>query len=248
MSQDSGMYCPYCDRLEHGKSLSKLLNQQSGWVCSGMGHKFPNYIAMMNLNPRKDKLIIREKQPKESTVFPMWIRPEALSGLQQRFPSNFMTTMYALFNALADPGTIVVEAEYTAELQKLGITKGKDIIGLAQANIQLQEQLTAQAEEMKQYKMVAQLMSMMGGGAAAGAVSPLAALLGGGGLQGAGGLQIPQDKPPHNPVLPTISTESDDFAQPVEAGSFSDGSLSRVILPAPPLVQAAEAFKRIPGR
>lgn len=243
-SELTSIYCPMCDHLEQGKTQSRMLNKQAGWICT-MGHKFKNYDDLMKRRPRMDRLKIIEKQPQGSITHPMWINPQALESLQQRFPSNFRTTMYSLFNSLANPDSILIEAEHTQALRKLGISKGRDIIGLAQTNVALQEQLKLQGEEMKQYQFVANLIRMTNGGNLGG--FPL------GGFPPPPGQDpadptAPQEKPPHNPVLPMIDTESDEFAQPVEPGSFSDGSLSHTIIPAPPMIQAAQAFGKIRGR
>jgi hypothetical protein len=243
------IFCPYCDNLEQGKTQSRMLNKQSGWICT-VGHKFKNYDDLMRRKPRMDKLKVIEKQPQGSTIHPMWIHPQALAALQERFPSNFRTTIYSLFNALADPDSILIEAEHCRELRKLGISKGKDIIGLAKTNLALEEQLKLQDAEMKQYQFVANLIRMTnGGGGMAGGMAGGMNLGAGGGFPPTDPSNPqPQEKPPHNPVLPMIDTESDEFAVPVEPGSFSDGSLSQHILPAPPLVQAAQAFGKIRGR
>jgi len=248
-SELTSIYCPMCDHLEQGKTQSRMLNKQTGWICT-VGHKYKNYDDLMKRKPRMDKLKIIEKQPQGSTIQPMWIHPQALEALQQRFPSNFRTTMYSLFNALANPDSILIEAEHTAELRKLGISKGRDIIGLAQTNIALQDQLKYQAEEMKQYQFVANLIRTMsgGGGGGGGGMGFLGGMMGGGQNPQDPSQPTPEEKPPHNPVLPMIDTESDDFAVPVEPGSFSDGSLSQHIIPAPPMVQAAQAFGKIRGR
>jgi hypothetical protein len=220
----TGMYCPLCDRQEAGRTHSRLLNKQSGYICSGQGHKFPNYIALMAMKPRMEKLQIQEKQPSGAIVHPMWIHPEALAALQLRFPTNFRTTIYSLFSALANPATLVIEAEHCRELQQLGITKGKEIIGLARTNIMLTEQLKLLTEQMKQYETLSKLMAIAGGGQFN---SPAE--------QGATIAEIiapsPSEaaRPPQAATLPIIDTNSDILYEPVAPGSFSDDSFSSLV-------------------
>jgi hypothetical protein len=234
------IYCVYCDRQEGGKTQSRMLNKQGGYVCTGQGHKFPNYIAMMALKPRMDRLVIQEKQPSSAISHPMWIHPEALSALQTRFPSNFRTTIYTLFNALANPDTILLEAEHCKELRDLGISKGREIVGLAKTNKELSEQLKLMTEQMKQYELVAKMMAMAGGG-----------MFNNPGAQGATVAEMlqpgQQDRPPQAATLPVIDTDSDTTYEPVAPGSFA-GSFSDQILAPPPLVQPARGFpKPTPG-
>lgn len=210
-----------------------MLNLQGGWKCESCGFKpkDPSYINLMAMKPRMDKLVIQEKQPPESLMQPMWISPQALAALQTRFPSNFRTTIWSLFNELAQ-GAIVLEVANSLELKELGVTKGRDIVGLAKTNLALTEQLKQMSEQMKQYEMLSRLMAVAQGGLAntPAAQSPLVDQI----------LNPTPERPPQQPVMPVVSTESDVIYEPVAAGSFSDGTFgSPVALPPTTAVPAA---------
>ena len=219
----TSIYCPQCDRLEQGRTQSRMLNKQSGYVCTGMGHRFKSYIALMDMHPRMEKLLVQEKQPAGTDAVSFWVHPAAYSALQSRFPSNLRTTICALFNALSDPETILIEGEHTRELRSLGIARGRDMVGLARTNIALTEQLKLQTEQMKQYELVAKLLNMAGGGGGLAAlVSPAAASATTEALTAAPTL------PPRAPVVPPIDTDAEfNYYADVAPGSFGDPSLAR---------------------
>jgi hypothetical protein len=213
----TSIYCPKCDRIEQGRTESRMLNLPGGYKCTGLGHPF-KYLELMAMKPRMEKLVVQEKQPPSATVLPIWIHPDALAALQTRFPSNFKTTLYSLFSALADPATVLIEGEHCRELATLGIHKGKEIVGLARTNNALTEQLKAMQEQMKQYEMLSKLMALAQGGQAnsPGAQSALVDQM----LN-----PLPESAaaalPPRARVLPVIDPDSDTLYEPVAPGSFS---------------------------
>lgn len=212
-----------CDRRESGQTQSRMMNYQGGWKCDACGFtprggdgSKGNYLVLMAMKPRMERLVIQEKQPANSVIQPMWISQGALSALQERFPSNFRTTIYSLFNELATPGSILIEAKNAVELKDLGITKGRDIVGLAKTNIALTEQLKQLQDQMKQFEWMSRMMAAAQGGLANTPQSQqpaIEAILN----------PAPAERPPQQPVMPIISTESEEIYEPAEPGSFSVG-------------------------
>lgn len=143
-----GIFCPLCDQQAQrgGTQIdSMMLRDTIGGVngemvvkCHLQGHKIP-YDRLLAMNPRKQKLIVNEKQPQGTSTMAVWIHPEALQRLRERFPSNLMTTMCSLMTALADGDTTIIEGEYVREITQLGIsvTKGRDFAGMAQELVSL---------------------------------------------------------------------------------------------------------------
>lgn len=227
----TGIFCPVCDRIEHGKTQSRMVDSQLGmnhkgnYHCSGMGHKMSKS-QLESLNPRMLKLQVTEKQPGNTSQQTFWIYPEALDALRTKFPNNLMTTICSLFNTLADPDTIVIEGEHMRELRTLGVHRGRDIVGLAKANQSLQEQLKEMTAAQKQYEMVAKLLSMAGGAGGQ-------ALLTGQGPSSQDltqALQQPDQEPklpPRRQPVPFIEPEAEHtYYEAVEPGNFGDSSLT----------------------
>ena len=116
--------------------------------CLAANHTY-DYERLIALKPRMQKLAFNEKQPASSVAQQVWIHPEAQSALHQRWPGNFMTTVYSIFNSLADGETFLVEGEYARELAAAGITKGREVAGMLATINQLRAQVATLEERLK---------------------------------------------------------------------------------------------------
>lgn len=156
------IYCPACDRQNITESMftKDTTTKTDGMVvkCTMMGHRF-EYDKLMKLNPRKVKLQLFEKQPGNTTTIGVWIYPEALAVLQQRFPDNLNTTLCSFMTAVADPDTLIIEGQEARQLRESGVVKGRDIHGLAEVVGQLQ---TENAELKMQLKVLEPILKMLG--------------------------------------------------------------------------------------
>lgn len=227
----SQIYCPRCDRLEHGTTQSRMINSHSGYKCTAGLHRM-TYAELMSHKPRMEKLVINEKQPGNTSQLAVWIYPEALERLRARFPSNLMTTICSLFTSLADPDTLVIEGEHMRELRELGVHRGRDIVGLAKSVKSLTDQLEESKKQSDQYSGIAKLLAAFSGGGGLGQGGPPAEVL----AQALTG-NIPEEKPPAGRApVPFIDPESDELAYKdtfaaVAPGSFGDSDLPAVTQP-----------------
>src|SRR5882762_11794797 len=131
----------------------------------------------------------REAAP-NTIAQPMWIYPSDLATLQSKFPVNLQTTLCALFHALVDDDTVLLEGQYARELADLSkelnmtITKGRDIVGLAKAYIEVKKSLDEARMQQKVLEPVLKLIGALGGGQqATNGLGALSALLGTGSQQ-----------------------------------------------------------------
>lgn len=147
----TGIWCPICDqnaRRSGGSQVNSMLlsdklggvNGQMIYKCHLAGHPI-EYSKLMTMQPpaRKQQLTLTEKQPAGSQRIGVWVQPDALSRLQERWPQNLNTTLYAILNALSDGDTILLEGNHVREMAAIGFneTKGRDIVGIAQEVITL---------------------------------------------------------------------------------------------------------------
>jgi hypothetical protein len=158
----TGLWCPQCDqRGQPAILLKQMAARAEGMLlrCSGCGVVKP-YAAWMALHPRMDKPSVVEKQPPGAIVHPLWIHPEVLAALQQKFPSNLQTTLCSVMQSLADPDSVLVEGPYARELRGLGMRTGREVLGLAREVISLRKQV---AEMKVREDALAPLFAAMGG-------------------------------------------------------------------------------------
>lgn len=160
MSRLTDIYCPACDR-QHLDSL--MISEQLGYRCQLQSHRY-EYQRLMSLKPRMKEFIVVEKQPGGTVVQPMWVHPEAWARLQEKYRSNLMTTICSLLTSLADGDTMVIEGEHVRELASLGITKGRELMGLASANISMSNEIK---EARFQLRALEPILKALGGAGAA---------------------------------------------------------------------------------
>jgi|SRR5882762_7861856 len=186
MSKHTGIYCPACDRQGID---SLIINEQKGMFCQVNKHQW-EYQTLMARKPRMQQMVMAEKQPPNTIAQPMWIYPSDLATLQSKFPVNLQTTLCALFHALVDDDTVLLEGQYARELADLSkelnmtITKGRDIVGLAKAYIEVKKSLDEARMQQKVLEPVLKLIGALGGGQqATNGLGALSALLGTGSQQ-----------------------------------------------------------------
>lgn len=141
----TGIYCPACDLAQ---TPARVVRKLGGSRQEGMLVQCPqcqrvyNYSALMEKNPRMDQLPAMEQQPKGTVIQSIWVYPEVMEALRQKFPQNLQTTLCSLLTAVADKDTVVIEGEYAREMAGLGIKRGREVLALAKEIRELREQVT----------------------------------------------------------------------------------------------------------
>ena len=182
------IYCIACDRQNIDSLMVKDTSTSAeGMIvrCLAQSHRF-DYNKLMALNPRKVKLQLHEKQPGNTTTVAVWVYPEVLAALQKRYPDNLQTTLCSFLTAIADPDSIVVEGEHARALRDSGVSRGRDIMGLAEIVKQQEQELETARIQMKALgPMMAMFQQFAGGGAGMQPQgAPQQPLIAPGGLQG----------------------------------------------------------------
>ncbi len=155
--------------------------------CPACGATF-DYEKLLSLRPRMVQVKIVERQPANTLPLTIWVYPEPLEAMRQRFPSNFMTTMTAMFTAVADPDTVLIEGEHGRALKESGVLRGRDVEGLGPYIKQLEQDVEDAKVRERALGPLMAMMQMMQGAAG----------------QGAGGLVYPASLPNQVPAQTVI--------------------------------------------
>lgn len=145
----SGLFCPPCDRAGTPTQLVRqMASKQEGMLlkCPTCSRTFSYAVltAPNNPNPpRKAKLEFVEKPPSGTQTLPLWLYPEVIEALRQKFPSNLLTTLSSAVTALADPDSVLIEGEWAREMAGLGIKRGREVLALAKEVKELRESVAA---------------------------------------------------------------------------------------------------------
>jgi hypothetical protein len=163
VSRQTGIYCVLCDRQGIMDSMM-IQHQAKGGIltCSVQNHQI-EYSKLMAMKPRMVRLQITEKQPQNTVVQQVWVYPEVLTALRERFPTNLMTTLCAIMTAISDPDTIMIEGENARKLRELGVHKGSDVIGLAEAQKSTQEAMEKLRADVKAFEPMMKLVAALTG-------------------------------------------------------------------------------------
>ncbi len=216
MSKLTDIYCPACDRQGID---SLMMSEPLGHRCVVQNHRY-EYTKLMSLKPRMKPYPFVEKQPGGTVAQTIWVYPEAWRALHERYPQNLMTTVCSLLAALADGDSMIVEGEYVREMAAMGVTKGREIAGLAAANAQLKKDLD---EARLREKVLEPILKLLGGAAAAQQLAPVSAAAG----------ESTEDLPSRSPVAELLPDPDGDY-NPL--GMMSDaGAPTRP--PGPPAVR-----------
>jgi hypothetical protein len=222
------IFCPSCDRAGNP---SRMVKMQGGHRTEGMAVKCANglhtftYSKLMSLHPRMDKPDFVEKQPPNTITMTVWVYPEVLESLRQKFEHNLNTTMCSAITALADPDTVLIEGEHAREIASLGIKRGREVLGLAREVKELRTKLERAELQMQ---VLEPILRALGGGLP-GAVAPMESPMG-------------QKQPPraqfenlvesdNGLLMPSSGRESSGdftFAGPKPAASSTPGFVTRL--------------------
>ena len=157
------IWCPTCDRAGNPSRMVKTMGTRSEGMtvkCANGLHTF-TYSRLMSLNPRMDKPEFVEKQPPNTVSINVWIYPEVLESLKQKFPSNLMTTLCSVLTALGDPDSVLIEGEHAREMATMGIRRGREVLGLAREVIELRKKVERLEIQMEPFR---NLLTQMGPG------------------------------------------------------------------------------------
>lgn len=205
----------------NSEMIPKQASRMGGSVyrCTAQGHEL-EYGRLMAMHPRMRKLEMHEKQPGNTLAQTIWVYPEAWQALEARYPQNLMTTLCALLTALADEDTILVEGENARELRKLGVARGREVVGLAQAHKELQAEIADLRMREKVLEPFLKAMGSMVGGTGMQAGQAGQGQSGQAG-QAQTGEQAPPEQPPRavQPVLvdPNYEPSDQDVVQAAAA-------------------------------
>jgi hypothetical protein len=127
--------------------------------CANQLHTY-NYPTLMKMNPRMDKPDFIEKQPPNTVTLALWVYPEVLESLKQKFEHNLNTTLCSAITALADPDTVLIEGEHAREIASLGIKRGREVLGLAREVKELRTKLERAQIQMEALAPIFQAMGI----------------------------------------------------------------------------------------
>jgi len=143
MADRAFMYCPLCRNA--GNPTAELMRDNVDMFCL-MGHKMP-HAQMLALNPDMIKTAVRFAPGAGDVKAEVWVNQEVLMKAKESLGERFHPTVASLIRSCMAGQPVLIDGAQAAELRKLGIKNGAEMITAAKLNAELSgqvENLTAE--------------------------------------------------------------------------------------------------------
>lgn len=144
MADRAFMYCPMC--AQQGSPTIELLRDNVDMFCM-MGHKMP-HAQMMNLNPVMIKAAVRFTPGAGDVKAEVWCNGEVLIKAKEALGERFHPTIASLIRTCMAGDPVVIDGQQAAELRKMGIRNGAEMLAAARQNIELAGQNESLSQEV----------------------------------------------------------------------------------------------------
>jgi hypothetical protein len=130
------MYCPLC--RDGGSPTIELMRDNVDMFCL-MGHKLP-HARMQSLNPDMIKTEIRFKPGANDVKVEVWVNREVLAKTQDVLGERWHPTIASLIRCCAAGDPVIIDGQQAAELRKLGVRNGQEMLATAKLNRDISSQ------------------------------------------------------------------------------------------------------------
>lgn len=145
------MYCPTCRDLAAFTNNPVLmaieLMRDMDMIRCANGHTFPDYNALMAMNPTKIRLAPQDiRQPGDVKV-EFWVDGTILAKFRERFPFQQNSTVQSILSLYClgeDP--VIIDGVQAKKLREMGVKNGQEII----AEMGVKSELQAEIDGLKQ--------------------------------------------------------------------------------------------------
>ena len=136
MADRAFMYCPLC--RDGGSPTIELMRDNVDFFCL-MGHKLP-HARMLALNPDMIKTEIRFKPGPNDVKVEVWVNREVYGKTQDALGERWHPTIASLIRCCMAGELVIIDGQQAAELRKLGIRNGQEMLATAKLNVDLSSQ------------------------------------------------------------------------------------------------------------
>ena len=133
MSDRAMMYCPTCRDFspQMGNPALKqveLARDMDALRCPN-GHTFPDYAALMAMNPELIKLVPTEKPQPTDVKAEFWIDPKILAKFEEKYPNQKSATVASILSCFLYGQPIIIDGVQAKKLrEEYGVRTGQEMI------------------------------------------------------------------------------------------------------------------------
>lgn len=118
-----------------GNLKSELMRDNVDMMCL-VGHKAP-HAQMLAMNPEMIKPTVIFKPGPNDVKAEIWINSERLMRAKEVLGERFHPTMASLISACMAGEPVLIDGQQAAELRKMGIRNGSEMLAAAKLNLEL---------------------------------------------------------------------------------------------------------------
>ena len=148
MADRAFMYCPYC--RNQGNSRSELQRDMVDMFCL-LGHK-ASHAQMMSMNPEMIRAEVHFKPGPNDMKVEVWCNSEVFMKAKEALGERFHPTMASLIRCCMAGEPIMIDGQQAAELRKLGVRNGAEMLAVAKLNNELAGQNESLTEELNKWE------------------------------------------------------------------------------------------------
>jgi len=149
MADRAYMYCPYC-RNQGNARAELLIDNNTDFHCL-MGHRAPR-ATMMALQPEMIPTEVHFKPGPNDVKAEIWVNSEVLMQAKEKLGQRFHPTIASLIRCCMAGEPVVIDGQQAAELRKLNVKNGAEMVAVAKLNNELAGQVDSLTEQLNRWE------------------------------------------------------------------------------------------------
>ena len=144
----TGAYCPMC--RNNGNPSIQAMRDNVDCFCL-MGHRMP-HAAFWSMKPDLMKTEVRFAPGANDVKAEIWVNQEVLMKAKEALGERFHPTIASLIRCCMAGLPVMIDGQQAAELRKLGVKNGAEMLAVAKQNSELSGQNEDLTEQLNKWE------------------------------------------------------------------------------------------------
>jgi hypothetical protein len=111
-------------------------------------HAFPDYLALMRMNPDKIKLIPMEKMGPHDVKVEVFVNSEIWDKFKSMYPNQVNATVQSILSLFLYGEPIIIDGNQAKALRGYGVRSGAEMVAAIEVGRTMEAQLTQKTDEL----------------------------------------------------------------------------------------------------
>lgn len=148
MAKRAMMYCKRCEMV--GLPTVELFTgapEEDVFRCDN-GHSFPDYLALMRMNPTKIKLVPMEKMGAHDVKVEVFVNSDIWDKFKSTYPNQVNATVQSILSLFLYGEPIILDGNQAKALRAYGIRSGAEMVAAIEVGRSMEAQLQQKTSEL----------------------------------------------------------------------------------------------------